>query len=173
MFLDSTLYLYLNFGSTNKRLGVLYAFFRVNILREKMRKQEADLKAGRETERDKHGGALIGLSQLDIETSDKICWECCYVIIVLIRDVSVYAADDARSKIQTARFSIKTRNPICYRLFTSNALRNWTCKFRHVPETNKRRGLIKTLITCNSICRPRYQFFPSFGSIWQVNSLIS
>lgn len=87
-------------------------FFRVNILKEKNEKT-------REGEGDKHGGALFGLSQLDIETS-----ECCYVIIVLIRDVSVHGEDDARSNIQTTSFLIKTRNPICYRLFASNALRN-------------------------------------------------
>lgn len=140
-------------------------FFRVNILKEKNEKT-------REGEGDKHGGALIGLSQLDIETS-----ECCYVIIVLIRDVSVHEEDDARSNIQTTSFSIKTRNPICYRLFTLNALRNWTIRtsvqISSCFRAKKRRGLIKSLITCNSICRPRYQFFPSFGLIWRVNSLIS
>lgn len=115
MFLHSTLYLYLNFGSTNKRSGVLCAFFQSKYFGEKTEKKTR----GREYEERerkifKHGGALIGSSQLDIETSDEICVECCYVIIVLIRDVSVYA----RSKAQTTSFSIKTRNPICYRLFT-------------------------------------------------------
>lgn len=63
-------------------LGVLCAFFCRSKYFE--RKQDADRKEKRGRARDKHDGALIGLSQLDIEMSGKFCLECCYVIIVLI-----------------------------------------------------------------------------------------
>lgn len=119
--MNSTLYLYLNFGSTNKWLCVFVCLFLSKYF-EKIEENKS-WRMCRENQRYKHDGPLIGSSQLDIETSDEICSECCYVIIAIWFVMRLCTQDSERSKTQTTNFSTETWNRIYYRLFALNALK--------------------------------------------------